>query len=204
MLIDVGSMPTFPRHPQDYSGEGEMTCFEANTPGNNYRRAQLSVLFRFMFPKLEDPAGPAGRRFSGKMLVPEYATLGEYIQGMIQGYCIEHGPSRTWIHQALNHENGQDAQLLIVTKNARVLGIPWNTKVGDLWPGAKWPRSSPTPFRLLRQPPLNDPKRVDGIVFEHGHSVLVHVVSKVAVQALWVFCGDVWDRNAELIHPTIV
>lgn len=183
MLIDVGSMQTFPRNPLDYSGEGGMTCFDDDTPGTDYRRAQLSVAFRFTFPKLADPAA-AGRRFSGRMLIPEYGTLGEFIQGMIQGYCMQHGPSRTWIHQALNHENEQDAQLLIVTKNARVLGIPWNTQVGDLWSGAKWPRSSPCPFRLLREPPLNDPKRVDGITFENTNSVMVHVVPKPSVQAV--------------------
>lgn len=118
------------------------------------------------------------------MAVPEPMTLGESVEGMIQSSVMQWGPARPWIMQGLEHANAKKSQLLIMTKNGRILSIPFTTTVADIWPGVRWPRETPSPFNILRDAPANCSNRIDGIIFEPGNVVTVYVITNQHVQAL--------------------
>ena len=176
------SLNSFPRHPQDIYEQSDVTSFEEDTPGPNYRQDSLKVMFRFVFPKLEDPQVPGP--FQGSILLPEEDSFGDHVLGLVRAYAISRGPGRAWIQKALAYGEEDHAELVMITKNGRILGIPLRTKVGSVWAGTKWPRAAPSPYKLLRKPPADDPKRVDGLVFVSGHSLLVYVVPTASVPTL--------------------
>lgn len=182
MLLSPNYRHSFPRDPDAYSDNdgGAETCFEHGAPGVDYLKEPISVLFDFSAPYLNPPYGAPNRV---KTVLSEDAIIGDNVHGIFTFVSLRAvGDERDheWYDLVLQHESREACKLLLLTRRGRVLSIPWNTKVGDIWDGARLPREGPSSFEELWSPPASA-HGVDGMELLHGCLIPVYVVPNAMV-----------------------
>lgn len=164
---------SFPRHPFDKTS-GQIMFDE----GSITNPPELKVHFLVTAPSLTDPA----HRFTAFMSIPERHTLQEYIPAM---FPSQHGNAK-WIQKTASVLQVHNIQVLLLTRNGRILKVPWEMCVGDIWAGAKWPRgdSDPPALEDLRRTSRARPHEVDGVHLAAGSYIDLFVVRNEEIDSL--------------------
>lgn len=138
----------------------------------DYLNEPVSVVVDFSAPFLN--LGHIGSASWGvKSLLAENAIIGDSMVDILtrptqHAAGLDHNIVR-------KHQSRDECTLLLITRRGRLLRLPWDTKVGDIWSGARWPRDAPSPFEVLWSPPTW-PHEVDGMEVMHGCLIPIHVV----------------------------
>ena len=174
-------MATFPRHPSHERYTDVM--FDEDSIED---LSELKMQFRIYWPTLEDPQDPT-RRLGGWMPMSESDILQEHVPNMIQSTAMSVG-NPAWIRKAAPMMRPQNIQLILCTTKGRILRVPWKTRVGDLWAGARWPRrdSGSPMFEDLRQrlTPRVRPHELDGVNLNGGYHIELFVMRNEEVGSL--------------------
>ncbi|PSR72790.1 hypothetical protein PHLCEN_2v11353 [Hermanssonia centrifuga] len=115
----------------------------------------------------------------------EEVTVGDFIQSIFFSYGISAGAAhgRDWLRRSMTLTNPDASQVLLVTHRARILRIPYSTRIGNIWAGAKWPRQSLLAFEDLRSTSRQRPHEIDGAFFNKGYTVDLHVLRNEEIPA---------------------
>ncbi|KAI0782758.1 hypothetical protein C8Q75DRAFT_495508 [Abortiporus biennis] len=92
---------------------------------------------------------------------------------------------QAWLNEAINIEFEERTKVFLITKNGRLLEIPRKTRAGDIYKGAKWPRTKedgPLAFKDNITIERVNPDLVDGVAFDSGSSINLYIVPTVKVK----------------------
>jgi len=138
-------------------------------------------------PYFEDPPG-SGMKFGAIITMLETRTLGAQMQNIFASAVIgSSAATREWMRKAVDYDSGEDSKIIMVTHRSRLLVIPRNTVLSDIFRGSFWPRKpedGPIAFTDLRRTPRARPHEVDGVSFTMGHSIEMLVVPNTEVRQL--------------------
>ncbi|KAL4246756.1 hypothetical protein ABKN59_009079 [Abortiporus biennis] len=188
----------FPYHPlavrgRDYDYEGDVTHFNWPISGEPItEETPISVLFSFITPFLNDPTKPGqNQNFAGTTPFTDTYAIGMFLDSWIMSFSIarlnlrENEGHQAWLNEAINIEFEERTKVFLITKNGRLLEIPRKTRAGDIYKGAKWPRTKedgPLAFKDHITIERVNPDLVDGVAFDSGSSINLYIVPTVKVK----------------------
>ncbi|KAL4246760.1 hypothetical protein ABKN59_009071 [Abortiporus biennis] len=180
---DRDSFPFHPRHLTD--GSESVTHFTRSTSRQPLtEETPISVLFSFFTPYLRDPQKP-GQKFVGNSCLPESMPIGMLLQNWIFSYALSElnlngNPDHlAWTKEAVEIESEEKSKVFLSTQRGRLLEIPRKTLAGEIYKGAKWPRTKedgPMAFKDHITAARVNPDLVDGAAFRMGYSLDLYIV----------------------------
>lgn len=93
-----------------------------------------------------------GGPFSAICTWSECLTVGSLVESLLQSSVIQ-APDRLdreWVWDSLQYASPEESTLIMIKQQCRVLAIPHETCVKDLWRGAKWPNADELAFEDLQ------------------------------------------------------
>jgi len=160
---------------------------------SNVDETPLSVPFMFKAITLPQ-VGKQGRvePFSGIVNIPEYSygdekddTVGAYWRSIFSKYTAPLNLGHLLSpDEVTKFSSEKHTAIILVTQKGRLLVIPWSTKVRDIWAGARWPRSTPSPFQDIRERPIPRDFEVDGVTLDEGWFVTLYLSPKVKLDSI--------------------
>ncbi|KDQ06106.1 hypothetical protein BOTBODRAFT_181885 [Botryobasidium botryosum FD-172 SS1] len=159
----------------------------------------LHIPFMIRAPYLLDPV--RRNKFSGVVPYSEAGCPGLGTKGQMVGTIVENlfsswaitacgrlDEKPAFTQNVVDHSSPAKVSILLMTHRSRLLVIPHNTKIKDIWAGAKWPRTEEEgdlPFRDLRKSmPRFDKLEIDGAILSNGWCIELLVVPKEKVGEL--------------------
>lgn len=190
--ISEDDRPYFPT-PQPDSEDELSTRFDypsgrPNPRLSNPSATPLAFPFKFGFVGLKDPVDPS-MSFSGTTEIaeqgdpyePDSDTISVHVLNLLPSYAMYYGP-KSFSPSVMAKYSKKNAELALITAKGRLLLIPWETKTRDIWEGARWPRTTPCPFKDARKTPRVRPYEPDGAALVKGF-MLFYVVPKTELDS---------------------